>query len=271
MEGIYVFLLRWDIPIFFIATISLIVGVVRIAQARYVLQRAMFTLERDFARETRSSGLSLLIISVIAIAILWYVNQIVAPSLPPELLAIPTATPDPLETPFASPSPLPPTAEAIQQINRQTPDFVATATLDPIITGATATPTQIGGDVLRPSDGTAEPFIPEGGGCTPGIHINSPRPETIQTGTIDFIGTATHPSFAFYGLEVAGPGTGNEWINILGGGVFEQVENDVLGVVDLSRLESGLYDVRLTVFGGGATPEGRCQIEIFVNVEDGNQ
>ncbi|MFK7803534.1 MAG: hypothetical protein AB8G95_18000 [Anaerolineae bacterium] len=273
MEGIYVFLLRWDIPIFFIATISLLVGLVRLGQARYVMQRAMFSLERDYARETRSNGFALLFSSLVAISILWFVNQIVAPTLPPELLAIPTATPNPLETPFASPSPLAPTERAILQISQGTPIFVATATLDPIISGIpieTPEPAELqgeDGELRPPTREVAELFIPDGGGCTPGINISSPRPATVQTDTVAFIGTATSRTFAFYGLEISGPSTSNEWINLLGGGNFEQVENDVLGSADLSRLENGEYEVRLSIFGDGAEAEGRCQISIFVGLD----
>lgn len=274
MEGIYVFLLRWDIPIFFIATISLLVGLVRLGQARYVMQRAMFSLERDYARETRTNGFALLFSSLVAISILWFVNQVVAPTLPAELLAIPTATPNPLETPFASPSPVAPTREAIQQISQETPVFVATATLDPIISGLPAEVLEPAG--LEGEDGVVRPptrevtelFIPEGGGCTPGINISSPRPDTIQTDTVNFVGTATSRTFAFYGLELSGPSTNNDWINLLGGGgTFEQVENNILGSADLSRLESGRYEIRLSVFGDGAEAEGRCQISILVGLD----
>ncbi|MFT5193470.1 MAG: hypothetical protein ACI9EW_001464 [Cellvibrionaceae bacterium] len=271
MEGIYVFLLRWDIPIFFIATISLLVALVRLMQARYVMQRAMFTLERDFAKERRASGFALLFTALIAISILWYVNQVVAPKLSPELLFLPTVTPDPLETPFASPSPMAPTEAPVQRIDQQTPVFVATATLDPIISGITAevpTPDDV---IQTPTRSFTDAFIPEGGGCTPGVNINSPRPDTTQTGTLSFYGTATDRNFAFYGLEISGPGTGSEWINLLSGGNFEQVQNNLLGSVDLSQLENGRYEVRLSVFADGAEPIARCQIGIFITLgEDGN-
>ncbi|MEM9777285.1 MAG: hypothetical protein AAF902_22095 [Chloroflexota bacterium] len=265
MESLYVFLLRWDIPIFFIATISLIVGIVRLFQARYVMQRAMFSLEREYARNTRQSGTSLFFVSAVAIAGLWYVNQFVAPTLPPELLMVPTATLDPLETPFASPSPAAPATETIEA-RRGTPVLVPTATLDPVfLDEPPETPTP--DDAPRPpTRAPVQAFIPEGGGCTPGINISNPRPDSVQNGTVNFIGTATHPEFEFYGLELAGPGTGEDWINILGGGVFDPVENDVLGTVNLNALEEGDYRVRLTVFGGGAEEEGRCQIPIVIGI-----
>lgn len=273
MESLYVFLLRWDIPIFFIATISLIVGIVRLFQARYVLQRAMFSLEREYARNTRQSGASLFLVSAVAIGGLWYVNQFVAPTLPPELLMVPTATLDPLETPFASPSPLAPATEAVA-VRRGTPVLVPTVTLDPaFLDEPPETPTP--DDAPRPpTRAPVQAFIPEGGGCTPGINISDPRPDSVQNGTVNFIGTATHPEFEFYGLELAGPGTGEEWVNILGTGIFETVENDVLGVVDLNVLEEGDYRVRLTIFGGGAEEKGSCQISIEIGVvaeeESGN-
>ena len=111
MEGIYVFLLRWDIPILFIATLSLIVGLVKLFQARSILRKAMFSLERDYGRETRQNGSALFISSIIVIGLLVYVNRFIAPTLPQELLFLPTPTLDPLKTPFASPSPESPATE----------------------------------------------------------------------------------------------------------------------------------------------------------------
>ncbi|MEM8861414.1 MAG: hypothetical protein AAGD96_24075 [Chloroflexota bacterium] len=265
MESLYVFLLRWDIPIFFIATISLIVAIVRLFQARYVMRRAMFSLEREYARNTRQSGASLFVVSALAIGGLWYVNQFVAPTLPPELLMVPTATLDPLETPFASPSPLLPSTEE-PAARRGTPVLVATATLDPIISGIPVD-TPIPDDAPRPPTRAAsQAFIPEGGGCTPGINISDPRPDTVLNGTVNFVGTATHPAFEFYGIELSGPGTGEEWVNLLGGGIFEPVENDVLATANLDPLEEGDYRVRLTIFGGDAEQQGRCQISIAIGV-----
>ena len=89
----------------FISTLSLIVGLVKLIQARSILRKAMFSLERDYGRETRQNGSALFFSSLIVIGILWYVNAFVAPTLPQELLFLPTPTIDPLKTPLASPSP----------------------------------------------------------------------------------------------------------------------------------------------------------------------
>lgn len=269
MEGIYVFLLRWDIPILFIATISLIVGLVKLIQARSLMRRAMFSLERDYGRETRQNGSALVIFAVCTIGLLWYINQIVAPTLPDDLLFLPTPTLDPLKTPFASPSPEAPPTEIIERINRDSAELVATATLNPIISGIEPETAEVPEEVFRPP--TREPvdvFIPDGGGCTPAVNISSPRPESTQTGTTSFIGTATAPQFAFYGLELSGPGTGNSWINLLDSGNFNKVENDLLGSADLSQLEQGSYNVRLSIFDTDVEVIGRCQISIVIGIAE---
>ena len=267
MEGIYVFLLRWDIPILFIATISLIVGLVKLLQARSLMRRAMFSLERDYGRETRQNGSALVIFAVCTIGLLWYINQIVAPTLPDDLLFQPTPTLDPLKTPFASPSPEAPPTEVIERINRGSAELVATATLNPTVSGIE--PEELFEEPPRPP--TREPvdvFIPDGGGCTPAVNISSPRPESVQTGTTNFIGTATDPRFAFYGLELNGPGTGNSWVNMLDSGNFNTVENDILGSADLSQLEQGNYNVRLSIFDTDVEVIGRCQISIVIGIAE---
>ncbi len=268
MEGIYVFLLRWDIPILFIATLSLIVGLVKLIQARSILRRAMFSLERDYGRETRQNGSALTLFAVVSIGVLWYVNQIVAPTLPQELLFLPTPTIDPLKTPLASPSPESPVTEVITRINRENVlgELVATATLDPNIFGNTP----VAEDFLDPNieiqtpTRPAEIFIPDGGGCTPAVNISSPRPESTQGGQIEFVGSASDPDFAFYELQINGPGTGNEWTNLVAPENFEIIENSTLGSADLSQLANGPYRLRLSVYGSDTQPISRCQISIFI-------
>lgn len=268
MEAVYVFLLRWDIPILFIATISLIVGLVKLVQARMIMRRAMFSLERDYGREQRQNGTALFFFALISIGILWYVNQIVAPSLPPDLLFAPTATLDPLKTPFASPSPDGAvTQQVTQRVRNETlAELAATVTLNPAFDDSTAVVDDTLNAGLEIQTPTQPPdvFIPVGGGCTPAVNISSPRPESTQTGVVEFIGTATNPNFAFYGLELKGPGTGNQWINLLAGGGFETIENGSLGVVDLGELEEGAYTVRLSIFGTEAEAISRCEINIFI-------
>ncbi len=272
MEGIYVFLLRWDIPILFIATISLIVGLIKLFQARSVLRRAMFSLERDYGREQRQNGSALTFFAIITIGLLWYVNQIVAPTLPQELLFLPTPTIDPLKTPLASPSPESPVTEVITRINRDNilGDLVATATLDPNVAGNTPVADDILDANIEIQTPTRPPeiFIPDGGGCTPAVNISSPRPESTQGGQVEFIGSASDPNFAFFELQINGPGTGNEWTNLVAPENFEIIENSTLGTADLSQLGSGPYRLRLSIYGTDTQPISQCQISIFIEAID---
>ena len=211
-----------------------------------------------------------LFVSFTAVAVVIYVNVQIAPALPPELLQAPTATPDIFSTPLASPTPI--GGEVVEAEGtprpRVTPDLVATATLPPDVLEALerqspATPISNLDDEAR----TASQFIPEGGGCNPSINISEPRADSTVFGTIEFKGSANTEDFGAYLLELRGSGTGGDWIDILGSRVFDRIENDVLGAINLATLENGPYEARLTVFDLAGDASGRCTILFNINNE----
>ncbi len=268
MNTIYILLIEWAIPIYFVSGISLILSLLRLIQAQTILRQAMFSLELETGREIRASALFVIFACLFAISSVLYVNYQVAPSLPPELLLPPTSTPDIFSTPLSSPTPLGGNSEPAQApVLRVTPDLVATATLDPEIQSVL--------DNQAPSVSTLSPeqaaagnqFIPEGGGCNPAVNITQPRPDSTVFGTVEFQGTASSNSFGAYLLEVQGVGTGGNWIDILGGRVFDRIENGVLGAINLSTIENGAYEARLTLFNLSGDVEGRCTILFNVNNE----
>lgn len=261
LESIYVFLIRWDIPIYFICAVGFALNVLRLGQSRSRLRRAMFGFERETGQAMRLSAISGVLVFALLAGVVYSVNVFVAPTLPAELLLPPTPPPNIFATPLTSPTPLGEAVEGTPR-SRVTPNLVATATLP----GSAAT---VQPQITRPPDPPAagEVFIPEGGGCTPGTNISEPRPGSTVFGTVEFIGSATDPAFGAYMLEMRGGATGNEWVDVLGGRSFIPIPNGSLGVVNLTVLENGAYDFRLTVLDTAGLPVARCTIEITINNE----
>lgn len=259
MSFFYTFLVRWEIPIYLVAVITLMVGLGRVIQARYQLNRALFSLQREAARERQSNAISLLIVSGLVLGGMLYFNQTIGPEIKEQLFVLPTSTPDPFSTPFASPSPL-----AAETSTRDrpyvTPALVATATLPSDVVQATdpdATP--LPRPPTRPPE---EIFIPDRGGCTPAYAISSPRPNSQVFGQVDLFGTASDPDFGYFGVEISGEGTGAEWVSIFDQQVFNRVENDYLGSANFSLLPVGEYQLRLSLFSTSTEIIGQCEIPI---------
>lgn len=266
LNPVYVFLIEWDIPIYFIATIGILVNIGRLWLSQRQLRRSMFNVEREHGQRMRVSGLLGILLFGGMFGLVTYINAEVAPTLPPELLRQPTPIPNVFSTPFSSPTPLSQNDDAVVR-PRVTPNLAATATL-PGFEIATPDGTPVPTNTRPPAvPATGEVFIPEGGGCTPGANISFPRQNMTVFNTVVFSGSATDNSFGAFELEMRGPGTGNEWVNVLGGRSFVPVSNDVLGSVDLSVLQNGSYNVRLTIVDAAGGLTSRCTITIVVNNE----
>lgn len=269
LNSIYVFLIEWDIPIYFIAAIGLIVAAVQFVRSRSLSRRAMFTLEREEAQTLRSNALILFVVFGLALGIVLYVNLQVAPTLPAELLDPPTPTPNIFATPLSSPTPLQSDAET-EGRPRVTPDLVPTVTLPAGLQVPAPQPTVPLIDTPAPPESNqavAPPLgsIPEGGGCTPAINIQQPTDGTAIFGTVEFFGSATAADFGFYLLEIRGEATGNEWVNILGTDIVSAVENGPLGSANLDTLPNGSYEARLVVLDAAGQAVGQCQISVVLD------
>ncbi|MDJ0756930.1 MAG: hypothetical protein QNJ45_25590 [Ardenticatenaceae bacterium] len=266
LNAVYVFLIQWDIPIYFLAAAGFLINVLRLWYSRRQLKRAMFTVEQEQGRGLRTAAVGGMFLFAVMFSTVLYVNLQVAPTLPPELLLPPTPPPNIFATPLSSPTPEGDDLAGTVR-PRVTPNLVATATLPGNLAGESAE-TPLPTNTRPPSvPATGEVFIPEGGGCTPGVNISFPRQNMTVFGTVEYIGTAVDESFGAYELEMRGPGTGNEWVNVIGGRSFVPVSNDVLGTVNLGVLENGTYNVRLTIVDADGSLNARCTIAIEVNNE----
>lgn len=272
MNEIYVLLVRWDIPIYFISAVGIIVSLYQLYRARYILRRAMFTLERETGERIRNSASLSLLIFTAAVGAVIYVNLRVAPSLPPELLRAPSPTLDLFSTPLSSPTPLNPNQQDATPRPRTTPNLVPTVTLagNVVVPEAppallpTSTPELTDGSGPEIITGGGDGFIPAGGGCNPAVSISQPRPNATILGTTEFYGTATNPNFGFYLLEIRGEATGNQWVNILGDNMITQVSNGLLGAVNVGTLPNDIYEVRLSVLDNTGQQTGQCVITLVI-------
>lgn len=266
MERLYVLLIQWDIPIYFVGGVVWVVSLYQYLRANTRLRRAVFSLERERAQQARSNAFSLLFVSTAVVALVLYVNLSIAPTLPPELLRPPTPTPNIFATPLSSPTPLE-DGETVQGTPRPrvTPNLAPTVTLPADMLPAQpppAPPTENNNNAPSPPVNPAV-AIPEGGGCTPAVNITQPSPNTAVFGTVEFIGTASGGNFGFYRLELRGATTNNQWVILLDD-TFTAVENNTLGAANLGNLPNDTYDIRLSVLTLDNQPAGQCTITLVV-------
>ena len=261
MNDIYVFLIRNDIWIYIVCTFGLFWYLTQFFQARDLLRRAMFGLERERGRAIRSTALISIVSFTAVISLVYYVNAQIAPTLPPSLLKPPTPTPDIFATPLSSPTPL------------GTPNAVlptATLGLVPTVT----LPGQDNASQLDSSTGitnseTTGPDIPiittPTISCIPQLNITQPRDGSAVSGLVTFTGTANTDHFQFYRLDANGPGTNGQWASLLAGDVTQTVTEGFLGQANLQDWSVGPYLVRLTAVDILNNPTNICVIQIILN------
>ncbi len=256
MERLYLFVIRNDVWIYILCAFGLFWYISELWRAQQSLRRAIFGLERERGTRMRNNAAVFIIVLVAIAGGVFYVNNTIAPTLPPELLSPPTPTPDIFSTPLSSPTPLytavPPTP---------TGELAPTVTL----------PSQLGlpeeeAVTLEPTetavpDATATPFI----GCRVNLNIIEPGEGSVVNGMITFTGTADTPDFGYYTLEANGPQTNGQWASLLGRTIDQPVNNSFLGNADLSEWASGPYLIRLTAVNQQGSTTGSCVIQVTMN------
>ncbi len=95
----------------------------------------------------------------------------------------------------------------------------------------------------------------------PGATITDPRPGAILRGTFAVYGSATHPDFQFYRLQVSGAGTGDgEFVTL---NVYhEQVSGGQLGTINTLAFTPGDYWIRLTVVDNTGNYPPQCTVKV---------
>ena len=244
-----------------------IIALTSVASVWYVLQwvkgqrqlnQVQFLLERERAANERNSALLWLVILISIIAFSTYAKIVLINTLDPQLLvqtksSLPNRTVLLTTTPTATPQLTPrvglPTA---------TPIIAPTATLrNPGSFNITLPDEQI-----TPIPTLAVETIFEG--CDGDAIIREPTSgSTIKDGTSLF-GKAMGEDFAYYRLDVLGPQTGNAWQPLLPDFFTQPVSEGFLASVDLRDWETGVYQIRLSVFAQNKTLSDSCLIQIGI-------
>jgi hypothetical protein len=257
MDGIYIFLIRNDVWIYVLSALGLFWYVTELWRANNSLRRAVFGLERERGTRMRNNALFFILFFSAIIAIVFFVNSRIAPTLPQELLKPPTPTPNIFSTPLTSPTPLGTRSEGREIV---TPAFAPTVTL----AGAGDNT----GENTLFEDGeptaTATLFVPPTPfvGCTADLNISDPRNGAAFSGEISFSGTADTDNFQYYVLETNGPQTNGQWASLLGRQVDQPVREGFLGNSNLGMWQPGPYLIRLTTIDIGDNITGQCVIQV---------
>jgi len=191
------------------------------------------------------------------IAVVYFVNSRIAPTLPPELLKPPTPTPDIFTTRLSSPTPL-----QSQNVTREivTPAFAATVTISGA-DGASSEDIAVEEEELT---ATATLYVPPTPfiDCTADLRISEPRNGAAISGELSFSGTADTENFQYFVLETNGPQTNGQWASLLGRQVDQPVRDGFLGTSNLAMWQPGPYLIRLTTVDFGDNITGQCVIQV---------
>ena len=258
MEQFYLLILEYDILIYLICVLGLFWFGSSFFRAQRILRSAMFGLERETGTRLRNNAIIVITILTTMLGFVYYVNSVVAPTLPIELLLPPTSTPDIFKTPLSSPTPL------STQIPTSTPPLVPTITL--ASQPGSAPPAPANGNQIE--EVTATPTFTPGPtptpavACTLDLNISEPREGSTVNGAITFTGTAVNPNFGGYRLEANGPQTNGEWASLLGRTIDQSVQENILGNANLSQWEAGPYLIRLVLENPDGVDLGICVTQI---------
>jgi hypothetical protein len=95
----------------------------------------------------------------------------------------------------------------------------------------------------------------------PSWTITQPRPGTVLRGTFAVYGTATHPQFSFYRLQISGSGTNDADFATLQ--VYQTpVTNGQLGTINTAAFAPGDYWLRLTVVDITGNYPPQCTVRV---------
>ena len=98
----------------------------------------------------------------------------------------------------------------------------------------------------------------------PSFTITNPRPGTILRGTFAIYGTAAHPDFQFYRLQISGSSTNAADFATLN--VYQKpVSNGELGTVNTGAFAPGDYWLRLTVVDNTGNYPPECTVRVRFN------
>ncbi len=208
--------------------------------------RSIFRLEQEQARArySRSAVLAALILTVMAVV--FGISNFLLPEMTrPRETPTPTVTTGPLVRPTLTATSLPPTMTPTATATRERPTRVRPPTPTSEVI-ATNTP------VVRP------PNCPN-----PNVRITSPGVNQRVSGNVAIRGTAQHPNFQYYKIEVGQGSNPGSW-TVVGQLRRAPVSNGLLETFNSGAYPAGTYTLRLVVVDQTGNFPEPCRVTIVV-------
>lgn len=221
------FLSAYEIPIYLVLGLGLLITFRWLWQAFRELQDAIYGLEKQIAVRHFSTTVAVIVVILLLAMGELYITSFLVPDLPASTF-ISTPTVDVMST-------LSPNSEVVP--TNETPGISLEISLTPAVGSNLA-------------------------GCTPGeILISSPAPGDTVNGIVELFGTVKVQDMGFYKFEFTQADREN-WATFYAGRVME--ENEPIGVWDTSQLVLGDYQVRLVVTDNQGNEFAPCVITYHV-------
>ncbi|MGQ9517496.1 MAG: hypothetical protein ACUVT1_09515 [Anaerolineae bacterium] len=202
--------------------------------------QAIFSLEKEAARNREMRILSMAIVLLVVMGAIYILEHRVAPNMPLPEEETPTVMP--IFLPTITPTPAPPTP---------------TLTPTPRQTRPAPPPTTPSAPTDTPTPVVQPPACPN-----PGVQLTSPGLNATVSGVVTLAGTASIDRFQYYKVEMGAGAQPAEWSFLFAN--QSPVVNGVLGQWDTGPLPAGTYSLRLVVVDQTGNYPPPCQTVVQV-------
>ncbi len=245
MERVLEYLAEYQWWIYGILGLILLFFLRRALLARREEARSIFKLEQEQARSRYTRSVTISALVVVLMAAVFFLSNPVMPAATPTPEPTATVTSGPLAASTLTPTPPP-------------------ATITP-----TPTPTVVRPTRQRPPTPTSEfaetptPPVRPAACPNPNVRITSPGMNQVIQGNFPIRGTATHPEFGYYKVEVGQGNNPREW-TVVGRLHDAPVNGGVLETFNANAYPNGIYTLRLVVVDQTGNYPEPCQVTVTV-------
>ncbi len=255
LPQLFAFVIRNYIWISVLSALGIVWYVAQFVRGQRRIGNAQFRLERERASNERNGALLWVLLLGFVAAASSYINFELRSTVDPSLLTIPTPTL--INSALFNVTPTA-TARPIPRAERPTATIVIAPTAT--LRSPDAFGLQFPDDVNTPIPTLAvEPLVE---GCLGDAIIREPASGITILGGTSLFGKATGDTFAYYRFDVLGPQTGDAWEPLLPDSFSQAVNEGFLASVSLEQWETGIYQIRLSVFAENNTLADSCLIQI---------
>lgn len=257
MTPLLAFVIRNYIWILALCTLGAIWNIVQLIQGQRHLQRTRFSLERERAFTNRNTSLTwLLVLSIVGGGAL-YARRNLSTLMPTESLSTPQSTPE--SGSFAA------QATPIRQLTPRAELPTPTQVIAP--TATLRNPENFNVEFTDPQSTPIVALDVETvvEGCLGDALIRQPRSGATLSGGVSFFGRASAENFGYYRFDIIGPFTNDGWQPLIPDQFSQPVNEGFLASADLSAYETGVYQIRLSVFDGTNNLAHSCLIQIGIS------